>query len=54
MIGEGGVGKTSIASRFCEGTYQKVYTPTIAVDYKNRIIETKDNNVNVSLKNSQL
>lgn len=33
LLGEGGVGKTSIAKRFSEDSFSSAYEPTIAVDY---------------------
>jgi len=49
LLGEGGVGKTSLSEKYTSGNFDKQYTPTIAVDYKNRIIPHKDLNVNVNI-----
>lgn len=47
ILGDGGVGKSSLADRFCNNSYEKTYVPTIAVDYKNKIIPSKEQQINV-------
>ena len=32
VVGQGGVGKTSIARRFCEGKFSTSYHPTLGLD----------------------
>ena len=39
MLGEGGVGKSCIASKYCENKFEDKYEPTIAVDYKNKVVD---------------
>jgi GTPase SAR1 family protein len=48
LLGEGEVGKTSIARRFAEDTFEKGYVPTIGVDYQTKKISIGDNTVQVS------
>ncbi len=38
MVGDSGVGKTSIIMRYAEGTFSDTTAPTIGVDYKNAMI----------------
>ena len=47
LLGEGGVGKSCIAEKYTTGSFEKQYSPTIAVDYKNKIIPFRDTNANV-------
>ena len=47
VLGEGGTGKSSITSRYCANTFDNNYNPTIAVDYRNKIVPLKNSLVNV-------
>lgn len=47
LLGEGGVGKTSIAKRFSEDSFSSAYEPTIAVDYQNKLLTLPNVEVNV-------
>jgi len=47
VLGEGATGKTSITSRYCGNTFDNNYNPTIAVDYRNKIVPLKSALVNV-------
>ena len=38
-LGEWAVGKTSIAKRFCDGTFSETYLPTIGCDFLTKIIK---------------
>ena len=49
MLGDGAVGKSSIADRYCINSFDKAYNATIAVDYKNKVLMVKDQQVNVCL-----
>ena len=48
LLGDGAVGKSSIANRYCLSSFDKTYDATIAVDYKNKVLMVKDQQVNVS------
>lgn len=48
LLGEGGVGKSNICTKYCDSQFESNYIPTIAVDYKNKVIETLDYNVNIN------
>lgn len=45
MIGDTGVGKSSIMNQFVEETYSDSYLSTIGVDYKTTFIDTMDKSV---------
>ena len=47
VLGDGSTGKTSITKRFAEGTFEKDYSPTIAVDYAIKALVVNGVNVNV-------
>lgn len=48
LLGEGGVGKTTLCSKYCDDRFDPIYTPTVAVDYKNKVVDYKDYNVNLN------
>lgn len=39
IVGNGGVGKSSMIQRYCKGIYTKDYKKTIGVDFLERMIE---------------
>lgn len=39
VLGDGGVGKTSLLDRFISNTFEAKYRATIAVDYKNKTVD---------------
>lgn len=45
ILGDAGVGKTSILNRYCENEYSRLYNATIGVDIKIRIEEIDGKNV---------
>ena len=45
MLGDAGVGKTSILNRFIEDNFSANYEPTIAVDYKSIKPESSKKNI---------
>jgi GTPase SAR1 family protein len=42
VLGESGVGKTSLLLRYCEDDYSNNHLPTIGVDFKIKSISIKD------------
>ncbi|KAF7702752.1 Ras-related protein Rab-1A [Cucumispora dikerogammari] len=42
LIGESGVGKTSLIARFCDEIYTNSYTATIGVDFKIKTVEVNN------------
>ncbi|MHA2365510.1 MAG: Rab family GTPase, partial [Candidatus Hodarchaeales archaeon] len=42
VIGEGGVGKTSLIRRWCEGKFNRSYVATLGVDITDKIINVDD------------
>lgn len=39
IVGNGGVGKSSMIQRYCKGIYTRDYKKTIGVDFLERMIE---------------
>ena len=39
IIGDSGVGKTNILTRYCEGVFKDSYVATIGVDFKVKMVE---------------
>jgi Ras-related protein Rab-23 len=39
IIGNGGVGKSSLIQRYCKGIFTKDYKKTIGVDFLEKVIE---------------
>jgi len=39
IIGDSGVGKTNILTRYCEGIFKDSYVATIGVDFKVKLID---------------
>jgi len=50
ILGEGGTGKSCITSKYCTNTFENSYNPTIAVDYRNKIVPVKNVQVNVPFR----
>lgn len=46
IVGNGGVGKSSMIQRYCNGTFTKDYKKTIGVDFLERQIELVFNSDN--------
>ena len=42
IVGDSGVGKTNLLTRYCEGTFKDSYAATIGVDFKIKIIDIND------------
>ncbi|KAI5180524.1 hypothetical protein NEOKW01_0828 [Nematocida sp. AWRm80] len=49
IIGESGVGKTSILQRFIENTFQKGFTSTIGIDFRSKRIEVDGKEVELQI-----
>lgn len=49
LLGDGGVGKTSLARRFCEGKFDNSRLMTIGVDFQTKIIELPAGQVKLSI-----
>ena len=47
MVGDAGVGKTSLLMRYCDNAFKKLYASTIGVDF--RIVSVKYNNQYIKL-----
>lgn len=49
VVGNGGVGKTSMVQRYCKGIYTKDYKKTIGVDFLERQIELDGEDIRIML-----
>lgn len=49
IIGDYGVGKTSISNTFMNNTFYEIYTPTLGVDFRHKIITLKDNSYKIQI-----
>lgn len=45
MLGDAGVGKTSLTSRFADGSFITQYISTIGVDFKTKMIKLEDKKI---------
>eukprot|EP01089_Gocevia_fonbrunei_P014374 TRINITY_DN392_c0_g1_i1.p1 TRINITY_DN392_c0_g1~~TRINITY_DN392_c0_g1_i1.p1 ORF type:complete len:213 (+),score=32.69 TRINITY_DN392_c0_g1_i1:61-699(+) len=48
-IGDSGVGKTSLLTRFSENSYKGNFLPTLGIDFKKRTVNLKGENVDIYL-----
>eukprot|EP01126_Amoeba_proteus_P055836 TRINITY_DN6954_c0_g1_i4.p1 TRINITY_DN6954_c0_g1~~TRINITY_DN6954_c0_g1_i4.p1 ORF type:complete len:178 (-),score=24.31 TRINITY_DN6954_c0_g1_i4:247-780(-) len=49
LVGDPCVGKSSILQRFCSGSYEEVYKPTLGVDFFTKIINKDGSQIKLSL-----
>jgi len=49
LLGESGVGKTSILLKYTENKFSKSYLPTIGIDYKTKILEINNHNIKIKI-----
>ncbi|HWQ46836.1 MAG TPA: Rab family GTPase [Longilinea sp.] len=49
LIGDGNVGKTSIARRYCEGSFSESRIMTIGVDFQTKVVALEDRTVKLSI-----
>ena len=49
VIGDGGVGKTSLITRFADERFITSYTATIGVDFKSRLITLDDKSIKLQI-----
>jgi Ras-related protein Rab-1A len=45
LLGDSGIGKTSLLNRFVEGTYTESYISSIGIEFKTKVINVKDKKV---------
>jgi small GTP-binding protein len=43
IIGDSGVGKTNLLTKFCDGVFKDSYVATIGVDFKLKTVDVDDN-----------
>lgn len=49
LLGDGGVGKTSLARRFCEGKFDQSRVMTIGVDFQTKVIALPETTVKLTI-----
>jgi small GTP-binding protein len=49
LLGESGVGKTSILLNYTENKFSKSYLPTIGIDYKTKILDINNHNIKIKI-----
>ena len=49
VVGDSGVGKTSVLVRYCEDSFQTDYLSTIGVDFKIKRMELNGNQVTLNI-----
>lgn len=49
IIGDSGVGKTNILTRFCENVFKETHVATIGVDFSVRTIQIEDKKIRLQV-----
>ncbi len=49
IIGDSGVGKTNVLTRYCEGIFKDSYVATIGVDFKIKVLNIDDTRVKLQM-----
>jgi small GTP-binding protein len=49
LLGDGNVGKTSLARRYCEGKFEESRVLTIGVDFQTKVVQLPGNEVKLSI-----
>jgi Ras-related protein Rab-8A len=49
IIGDSGVGKTNVLTRYCEGIFKDSYVATIGVDFKIKVLNIDDTRVKLQI-----
>lgn len=49
IIGDSGVGKTNILTRYCEGIFKDSYVATIGVDFKVKMVDVEGRKVKLQI-----
>lgn len=49
LLGDGNVGKTSLARRYCEGKFEDSRILTIGVDFQTKVVQLKSGTVKLSI-----
>ena len=49
IIGDSGVGKTNLLTRFCDGVFKDSYVATIGVDFKLKTIQIEESKVKLQI-----
>ena len=49
IIGDSGVGKTNMLTRYCEGTFKNTYVATIGVDFKTKTVNVDQTKIKLQI-----
>ncbi len=49
IIGDSGVGKTNILTRYCEGIFKDSYVATIGIDFKVKVVDVEGRKVKLQI-----
>ena len=49
IIGDSGVGKTNLLTKFCDGVFKDSYVATIGVDFKLKTIHVDDSKIKLQI-----
>lgn len=49
ILGDAKVGKTSLLTRFTDNTFDESHTPTIGIDFKQRLMEVREKIVKIQI-----
>jgi Ras-related protein Rab-8A len=49
IIGDSGVGKTNILTRYCEGIFKDTYVATIGVDFKVKMVDVEGRKIKLQI-----
>ena len=49
IIGDSGVGKSNLLTKFCDGVFKDSYVATIGVDFKLKTIQVDDSKIKLQI-----
>jgi len=49
IVGDSGVGKTNLLTRYCEGIFKDSYVATIGVDFKIKMVDVNSRKVKLQI-----
>ena len=49
IIGDSGVGKTILMTKFCDGVFKDTYVATIGVDFKLKTVSVDDSKIKLQI-----
>ena len=49
IVGDSGVGKTNLLTRYCDNTFEDNYVATVGVDFKLKVVDIEGTRVRLQL-----